>query len=118
MNTINYFAQLPQELIDYIFSLCNKSYMGSGEFIRYTHIETDASTARKTYHEYTGTMKDGVPHGTGTMLRCSTYGCRKQSISGAGKIPNHMATEWLYRPFLYMIRNCDPGWQLRFMLEQ
>ena len=69
----NYFAQLPVELIDYILLLCNKSYDGSGEFIRHEYIETPSHTIRKIYHEYTGTMANGVPHGTGTMLRCSIY---------------------------------------------
>jgi len=112
----NYFAQLPNELIDYILLLCNKSYDGSSVFIRHEYIETDASTVRKSYHEYTGTMTNGVPHGQGTMLSCSIYGGCKQNVSGANK-PNHMATEWLYRPFLYMIRNCNSCYQLQFMLE-
>ena len=107
----NYFAQLPDELIDYILLLCNQSCDGCGEFIRHEYVETPQHTIRKIYREYTGTMANGVPYGTGTMLRCSIYiNSQPPDFGGFG------ATEWLYRPFLYILRNCNYNYKLRYLI--
>jgi len=110
----NYLSQLPDEIIDLILLKCNESYEGHADgfknsFIQFEYIMDNP--IRKIYHEYIGIMKNGYPNGTGTMYSGSSYIDHDNSINNLQRL----ATPWLYSPFIYIIRNCNPNYKLRYI---
>jgi hypothetical protein len=124
----NYLSQMPDEIIDIILLKCNESYDAHlADFVRYEYIMEEPM--RKIYHEYTGTMKNGVPRGRGIICSSSRY------INNTAETPaslattytnqvnqNHptfqnITTAWLYKPFLYVIHNCSPLYKIRYTVS-
>ena len=111
---------LPIEIIDLILNMCNYDHP-SGTFIKFEYIIQ--SSIRRIYHEYTGSMQNSQPHGTGTMFSGSRYTDQSGNTLPLNTIMQenreqplqHFVTSWLYLPFLYMIPNLSKDYRLRYV---
>ena len=101
----NSFSNLPDEIIDLIFSYCSRSqsHPENNVFVRYEYIIQEP--IRAIYHEYVGDMSAGLPCGRGTMHSGSRY----IDIDPPSYISsfNHsrVSTEWLYKSLLYVAKD-------------
>ena len=113
----NYFLRLPDEIFDIILSKCCDNYIDTGYcyqdplFIRYEYIFTNP--IKRKYYEYTGTIHNGKPHGTGIMYKASAF--LDETINQDIQLQS-LTTGWLYLPFLYTIYNCNRSYKLRYMV--
>ena len=96
----DYFSILPEELIDLIFIFCNRSPISpeNNVFVRYEYIID--STPHFTYNEYIGGLVNGLPSGYGKMVTGSRYIDIPQNLLYRS---HSVATEWLYKPLLYIL---------------
>lgn len=115
----NYLLNLPDEIFDIILSKCADNYINTSDpsttldplFIRYEYIFTNP--IQRKYYEYTGTIRNGTPNGTGIMYRASTF-LDETMIQNAHQ--HSLTTGWLYLPLLVTIYNCNRSYKLRYML--
>lgn len=116
---VNYLLNLPDDIFDIILSKCAENYIVKNNsstnldplFIRYEYIFTNP--IQRKYYEYTGTMRNGNPNGTGIMYKASTF-LDETMIQNTDQ--HSLTTGWLYLPFLYTIYNCNRSYKLRYML--
>jgi len=95
----NYLFCLPEEILDIIFYHVGRNPHNNKNnvFVRFEYIINPVP--RKIYYEYYGDMSSGKPHGRGTM----TVGSNYETI--AINFTTNVSTQWLYKPFLYTLRN-------------
>jgi len=92
---------LPEELLDRIFYFCseNSRWQDGRVYIQYRYHHD-----HRLYQEYIGDMRNGAPHGTGTVYQGRSYfdEVRDEYLDTGFQTP------WLFLPLLYVYPRFEP----------
>jgi hypothetical protein len=95
--SIDLISGLPQEIIELIFHFCAEESSGIPDR---TFVQFQFLPGKRSYFEYTGEMKRGMPNGYGTLYHGA---CHWDSVPASmPRRGDFRQSGWLLQPLLYV----------------